>query len=209
MLFRSCWHGKKFGTDPIVPEAGELKKTVDAADKDAWQRLKAYGWLALLWFVLLVSAMYALNALGTRDNLLFVLSLPAFWMWVDQYAVLYALHRRSYRVDVFYGRLTQVRRLAESRDMRDTYTHLREHANAVLIVLAELSLLAFFLWCSEQPWWTIQPAAGSHPLVQPGAWIVMVGCALWLLPATFMWGWANRMERWLVENPPAMVGEGK
>lgn len=209
VLLHRCWHGKKFGTDPIVPEAGELKKTVDAADKDAWQRLKAYGWLALLWFVLLVSAMYALNALGTRDNLLFVLSLPAFWMWVDQYAVLYALHRRSYRVDVFYGRLTQVRRLAESRDMRDTYTHLREHANAVLIVLAELSLLAFFLWCSEQPWWTIQPAAGSHPLVQPGAWIVMVGCALWLLPATFMWGWANRMERWLVENPPAMVGEGK
>ena len=62
-----------------------------------------------------------------------------------QYAVLYRLLSDQGLSERFYAHLFDARRQTNAKDVRDTYTHLREHSNSIFIVLLELCVVAFII----------------------------------------------------------------
>jgi hypothetical protein len=97
------------------------------------------------------------------------------------------------------------RKLAVARkgafELRETYTHLREHSNAVFIVVIELCLLALILGILRPYSGDLVKLEGARsatgmPLSTAIALVVM-----WLVPTIFMWARANRLERSLVLGP--------
>jgi hypothetical protein len=86
---------------------------------------------------------------------------------------------------LFYEKLSSARARSVNSDLRESYSHLREHANSVFIVMLEL----FFLGSVSAIYLSF------HSLVS-----VLAFCMLWLLPNVFLWGQANRLERGLADG---------
>jgi hypothetical protein len=88
----------------------------------------------------------------------------------------------------YYEALVRAREKASG--MRETYTHLREHANSIFITVFEISLASLLFVTLDR--------APKDVLVR----IVLVVCVLlvWLLPNVFMWAQANRLEAKLVSD---------
>ncbi len=77
-----------------------------------------------------------------------------------------------------------------AREIRETYSHLREHANAIFIVAIEISLTALLIFLHRRI---------SN---EPHYWlIILLGLMIWLIPNLLPWGQANRLERDLANNP--------
>lgn len=93
----------------------------------------------------------------------------------------------SFRPDslrAFYKKLTN-RRAAEDASRNEyveSYRHLREHGNALLILLSE-NVLALALW-----------GAG-------GPKMMLALIVVWIAPATFVWFMATWLERTMAEEP--------
>lgn len=90
----------------------------------------------------------------------------------------------------FYQKLSKARTLKARSELRESYTHLREHSNAFFIVLLEISLAALIV-C------VVQLAGGSVAMKFTIALSVLF---LWMLPSVFLWTQANRLERSLIED---------
>ena len=92
------------------------------------------------------------------------------------------------------------RQLAKQRDLdatgglRETYTHLREHANSVFVVLCELALCGFIVAALAISQYVV--GADQSRSVE----IVITILVGWLLPNVFLWGQANRLEASLAER---------
>lgn len=104
-------------------------------------------WYTSAWFCLLLFIVLSINfflPLTTSNWVLpvLVLGFPIIWIGLVQYAVLWRLLFEQQQVEDFYKNLFYARRQSNARDVRDTYTHLREHSNSVFIVLVEVCLLA-------------------------------------------------------------------
>jgi hypothetical protein len=87
-------------------------------------------------------------------------------------------------------------RLIERRDvdypsgLRETYTHLREHSNAVFVLLCELALTGLLV--------ALLHIRKLDPLHSIALVVAVLFC--WLLPNVFLWGQANRLEQHLVNK---------
>lgn len=126
--------------------------------------------------------------------LLLVFGTPVLWIGFVQYAVLYRLLSDQGLSERFYAHLFDARRQTNAKDVRDTYTHLREHSNSIFIVLLELCVVAFIIGAARLS----NSSTLGH---QDFSVSVLAGVGVWVLPTVFMWSRANAMERFFAKNP--------
>lgn len=97
--------------------------------------------------------------------------------------------RKSRFVD-FYRDISVRRTSVKGRDYRESYTHMREHANSIFIALMEISLACLLVVVMQllSATWELQS-------------IAVIACLfLWMLPNVFLWSQANRLERALLDE---------
>lgn len=123
-------------------------------------------------------------------TLYWIASLPVIWIGFGQYTVLYRLLTDREKFFDWYADLFKSRRLKNARDIRDTYTHLREHSNSIFVVVVELAMLAFILAAIKSA-----PAqvANTTQLESFGR-MLLIALPIWMIPTVFMWARANAME---------------
>ena len=100
--------------------------------------------------------------------------------------------------------------MENSKDIRETYTHLREHSNATFIVLLELCFSALVIFLIEL--YAGQSAStenvgsldGSGRIVSA----VLLLIAFWMTPNLFMWSRANQLERDFARRPKMYSSNG-
>lgn len=172
------------------------KKIEDTQPKWA---LVFFTFIWLLFFWGLIGRIFSIfgGVLSHSAQRWWILSMPAFWILVGQYMVLYRLIHEKEDFFAFYAKLFKARRMKNAKDVRDTYTHLREHSNSVFIVVIELSLLALFMAASS---------TASHKNIKPqspenlGSFLLF-GLVVWMIPTVFMWARANSLEVEFSKNP--------
>lgn len=151
-----------------------------------------------LWAILDIVAYIGFGGrLPQSVKLWWLLAMPVFWILIGQYAVLFRMLTEEEKFLMFYKKLIFARSRPNSRDVRDTYTHLREHSNSVFIVVIELSLLALFMAADKSSAMFSHDRGGYESLLFSG----ILGMFLWMIPTVFMWSRANRMEADFSENP--------
>ncbi|MGP3506212.1 hypothetical protein [Paracidovorax citrulli] len=124
------------------------------------------------------------------------LALPSAWVLFGQYSVLFRLMKDEAGIYDFYKKLSIQRRKPENLDLRETYSHLREHSNAVFIVAVEVSLFSLLIFLFDLSSVRLKaPATGGH-VYQILLYILVV----WILPSIFMWSTANRLEKALADG---------
>ncbi|WP_145964101.1 hypothetical protein [Chromobacterium phragmitis] len=125
--------------------------------------------------------------------------MPALWIGFFQYVIIFRIWSAAGRRELYhsYKMLTRARGMEGARDVRDTYSHLREHSNAVFIVVVEISVLAFLL--KNMP--RLEKVEG----VSGGVFIACV--IIWLVPSLFLWSAANRFETEFKRYPAAFLGK--
>lgn len=133
---------------------------------------------------------------------LLIFGTPVIWIGCIQYAVLVRLLGEEPKVNRFYAHLFHARGQEGGRDVRDTYSHLREHSNSIFVVLIELCWLALVLGLSSLVKLPVTSAQGS---VHGGVPYVFFAVGIWMLPTVFMWSRANAMERFFSENPAVFL----
>lgn len=168
------------------------------------KRLLCY---AVLWFCLLLFIVLSINfflPLKTSKWVLpvLILGFPIIWIGLVQYAVLWRLLFEQQQVEDFYKKLFYARRQPNARDVRDTYTHLREHSNSVFIVLVEVCLLALIFSLIK-----IQTIIQGNAAIDLASFLQLlgVGVAVWVLPTVFMWSRANAMESSFSDDPASFL----
>jgi hypothetical protein len=141
-----------------------------------------------------------IDGIGIINTALFAFSLPALWILVGQYWTLMILLRdENKKFFDFYKKISRARQKHRSRDIRDSYTHLREHANAIFVVLIELCILAGLLCISDFTKTYLLSTPKQFVTVYPTTILLLTG--IWLVPTVFMWGLANRLEQEFSEHP--------
>lgn len=158
-----------------------------------------YSWIALSFIALAGLAIDAMAGIPfSRSHeyrlniLLFIASMPACWLLAGQYDVIWRLKRDSGADQseflAFYARLAVARSgTVWASELRESYTHLREHANSVFICVAELSVSAAIV--------LVWKAAGSANVF---AILMLLSLLVWLVPNVFLWSTANRLELLLI-----------
>lgn len=137
------------------------------------------------------------------DVRLLAIGAPVVWIGLAQYFVLFKIFSSSKENYEFYRKLFAARQKIGAKDVRDTYSHLREHSNAIFIVAVEISMLALVLGGMR-----IERSVNIDPVSRWDSatfWLSALG--IWIVPTIFMWSRANAMERYFSENPEHFVTE--
>lgn len=200
------------------------------AMRDGIFKAKEYGHVATLaantfLFAALLTCITELWGNTPQQAILLAFSWPVIWILLTQYLTLFHLFVHTHikwqnstdskgkfpvypikgRYFDFYRQITKARLTKNSRDIRDSYTHLREHSNSVFVVLIELNILAGLLFLHS-----IQPVWEPHvnlPTNIPIFWtLALVLLGIWLVPTMFMWSLANRLELVFSLAPEEFVG---
>ena len=165
--------------------------------------VQSVAWSLLLWcgFGRLV-ATFARD-LDDLTLKMWLLALPIGWIGLVQYLVLIRLTVEQAKVEDFYAQLFAARRRSGAKDVRDTYTHMREHSNSVFIVVVELSMLAGLLALAR----TVQQRGTGNVLdASTFGVLILIGLALWMVPTVFIWSRANALERTFATTPSKFLG---
>lgn len=179
--------------------------------KDMW----TFWWIALL----LTTIIFGISAPLNRSPFWFgfVICIPALYIIFAQWAPLLAtlnnlgkLSNNTFiqKVNAFLNKgskaspgeftryyLSLAKKRAKNdstKDLRSSYSHLREHSNSIFIVLLELSLAALVvLLClaMKNSTWGTRSVATALLLL------------LWMTPTVFVWGIANSLEDSLEKTP--------
>lgn len=140
-----------------------------------------------------------------QNYMLVVLAIPAMWMVIAQWACIlqlldvpesglirfWAWISKSNEFQNYYISLAKNRDTTNKRrELRESYTHLREHSNSVFIVVIELSLLSLLVFVHRSLALDLRD------------FILLTGAFtfVWLVPNIFLWGRANQLERLVQEN---------
>ncbi|OEZ99486.1 hypothetical protein JAB9_21300 [Janthinobacterium sp. HH107] len=137
------------------------------------------------------------------DARLLAIGTPVIWIGIVQYFVLFNIIKNPADNYKFYKNLFAARQQTGAKDVRDTYSHLREHSNAIFIVAVEISMLALMLGGIK-----IERSANivhASPLDGATFWLCALG--IWMVPTIFMWSRANAMERYFSDNPSHFITE--
>lgn len=143
------------------------------------------------WALLIVSLQTMLRPLSDDrayniTTCFWLLAAPVFWVGLAQYSVIFKIILLDRELFIFYSKLFSARRHKNARDVRDTYTHLREHSNSVFIVTLELAILALVF--------ALGADSGSVKDYREVIVYVVAGLFFWMLPTVFLWSRANAME---------------
>lgn len=127
---------------------------------------------------------------------LWLYSLPVIWIGVAQYAVLARVLTSEHDAHEFVKNLAKARQRKGAREIRDTYTHLREHSNSIFIVVVELSMLAALL--------ALHKSGESRGVATSEFFTnVLMLIGIWMVPTIFMWSRANQLEAAFSKDPKA------
>lgn len=168
----------------------------------------------LAWLLIIISCVRIIsNLIENTDQELLIFSVPILWIILGQYSLLFALFRDTQMLEVenseesvfykFYVLITCARQMAGSRDIRDSYSHLREHSNSVFVVLIEVSLLCSLLWARTAVDSVNSGISAGSPTSHWFVFLLLL--AIWLIPSIFMWGLANRLEKSFANNPKKYI----
>lgn len=182
-----------------------------------WLKPRAW-WLS--WWILLVISIAVLIVISlfrlSLPGIGLLTSIPALYIVFAQWAPLLATLQSSEKIKqgkismtlhrafndeepIALGRFTEYYvELAKKRtqsdaakDLRSSYSHLREHSNSIFIVLLEISLAALIvglcLLMSDVNWETRAVA-------------VVILLLIWITPTVFVWGIANHLEEALSKD---------
>lgn len=146
---------------------------------------------------------------------LFLMAMPAVWVFISQWlGVVYLIldgpkilfpksnadkrnevdvneEQHSGNYEKWNSQLVEKRDADFRRGLRETYSHLREHANAVFIVVCEVSLAFFIL--------LVVNVSSTSP--RQSIFIVSGILMIWIMPNVFLWSQANRLENYLRLRP--------
>ena len=165
-------------------------------------------WRSIAWAGLLLGFLVSAgDVLGLQQRpltmSLLAFALPTLFVGVMQYVTLWRIFRTERAVYRFYRLLSRARNMENSKDIRETYTHLREHSNATFIVLLELCFSAFLIFLIEL--YAGQSGKGSPFIssleIERVASAVLLLIAFWMTPNLFMWSRANQIERDFARRP--------
>lgn len=181
--------------------------------REAWRNgLSAVAWgVLLLSLVIIASKKFGLQSRPAVVSLL-AFALPTLFVGSMQYVTLFRIFETEIALHRFYRLLTRARTMENSKDVRETYTHLREHSNATFIVLLELCFSAFLIFCVEV---FAGHSAASKVSGVPGVLsesmvnAVLLLIAFWMTPNLFMWSRANQLERDFAKRPLLYAARGK
>ncbi|MEZ5705861.1 MAG: hypothetical protein R3E56_11610 [Burkholderiaceae bacterium] len=186
----------------LLVRMGKLARSaVDVSDKKNVVVISTCLWFLML-LVITLSINHFLPIKSPSWVLpVLILGYPIVWIGFVQYAVLWRLLFEQEKVEDFYKKLFHARRQKNARDVRDTYTHLREHSNSVFSVLIEFWLLAFIFSL-------INIYSLTFGKLDLGNFfqILGIGVAIWVLPTVFMWSRANAMESSFSTDPIGFLG---
>jgi hypothetical protein len=160
--------------------------------------VNSLGWFSLLFGVCLALA----SVIGLNDSFgisisAIALALPALWICIVQYNCLLQILTKPETFHHWYRKIAKARQEPGAKEIRESYTHLREHANSVFIVVIEVSILALLL-----VFW--QVSGRSIPQTQNNFEFHYLAAAffgIWLVPTIFMWSRANWLEQEFAERP--------
>ena len=182
--------------------------------QEAWRT----RWSALSWGgALLAVVMLVAHALGLQGRpavvSLMAFALPTLFVGGMQYVTLFRIFDTEPALHRFYRRLIRARTMDNSTDVRETYTHLREHSNATFIVLLELCFSAFLIFCLEVFAGHAVPgnSVGGAGVVVSESMVnaVLLLIAFWMTPNLFMWSRANQLEKDFAERPLLYAARAK
>lgn len=199
------------GVGPRRPQNARPKsRRAQRREESQLDAKRSIGWAILLTAIVMV----ATKLLGLQGRpavvALLAFSLPTVFVGCMQYVTLFRIFRTERCVHRFYRVLTRARRLEGSKDIRETYTHLREHSNATFIVLLELCFSAFIVFCIEAYVGRGQNISGAAPSRIMGEGLVLTVLmltAMWMTPNLFMWSRANQLERDFSKRPRLYAGK--
>lgn len=182
-------------------ETAEQFDTQFAKDFGFAKLINATPFFALILLIPIIISSAFNSPLQTATFRMLVFGMPVLWIGFAQYFVLFRILKEPGQNYFFYRRLFAARRQKGAQDVRDTYTHLREHSNAIFIVAVELSLLSLILGLLELN------KAQQATLPQPAesASFLLAAIGIWIVPTVFMWSRANAMERFFAERPDAFL----
>ncbi len=168
--------------------------------------LNAIAWAALLIYA--VTVITKLLCLQGRPTVIALLtfSLPAVFVGAMQYVTLFRIFSSERSSHRFYRVLTRARRRDGSRDIRETYTHLREHSNATFIVLLELCVSTFVLFFMEVSSSESNGPLASSPINERSILGILTLIAAWMTPNLFIWSRSNQLERDFAKHPNLYTG---
>lgn len=126
------------------------------------------------------------------QKLLFVFGLPTISVGVTQYFTLFRILGSENKIFNFYRNLVSVRIKENSKDIRETYSHLREHSNSSFIVLIEVCVTFFILFLISLI--DFEKYNKSEDILIDLLKIVSV-VIVWIMPNIFMWSRANQLEK--------------
>lgn len=135
------------------------------------------------------------------SKIMWLLGTPVFWIGISQYFVLFRLFTEQDKINDFYTKLFRARRQKNAKDVRDTYSHLREHSNSMFIVVVELAILSCLLALHAS---NLPVSEASLTMENYYKW-VFLGLAFWMLPTVFLWGRANAFEKAFANNPGSFL----
>lgn len=191
-----------------VPLGRKAKRSIEASRN----RLSAIAWGCLLFaLVLLVSRILNFHGRPAVVSLM-AFSLPTLFVGGMQYVTLFRIFETETALHRFYRLLTRARTLENSKDVRETYTHLREHSNATFIVLLELCFSAFLIFCIEVFATRLgdgHSASSSGGVSESMVSAVLFLIAFWMVPNLFMWSRANKLEEDFAKRPLLYAASAK
>lgn len=146
---------------------------------------------------------YLLKQSTTLNKTLLLFSVPAFFVGIMQYITLFRILHSEDEIHNFYKELIKARATKGAKDVRETYSHLREHSNSTFIVVLEICFTCLIILL-------IQLSKNLENLHAPLDYNKLLSYGLgflifWSIPNVFMWSRANNLEKSFLKDPNSYV----
>ena len=183
---------KKFRTRKIVQESEKYKRIAKKYNTIEYSAASAA-------IILLICKAIEIEFHENHLKFLFLLGFPAIFVGLMQYVTLFRIFNQETLIHKFYGKLSKVRSKSGAKDIRETYSHLREHSNSTFIVLLEVCVTCFLLFIINISNYNSRNIFSSESKELASNFIIFF--SFWLLPNLFMWSQANRLEKSFTQHP--------
>lgn len=137
------------------------------------------------------------------NKALLLFALPTFFVGLMQYITLFRILHNEDEIHAFYQKLIAARSIEGAKDVKETYSHLREHSNSTFIVILEICFTCLAILSIE----TIKSSTKIQPDEKFQYYAVYgFGFLLfWLIPNLFMWSRANKLEKNFSYKPESYI----
>ena len=165
------------------------------------ERIKTLEYILIASISMLIAS-YTINQIWSKNlhlTFLFLLGIPAIVVGLMQYVTLFRILNEEALIHKFYRKLSRARSSEGAKDIRETYSHLREHSNSTFIVILEVCVTCFLMFIIGISDYKPNDIFGKESKELSANIIIFF--SFWLLPNLFMWSRANRIEKDFTRRP--------